>query len=166
MQATRKNSERELPLYRLRGLQKGKSKLENVGLHAAFRRVPTYFPNCSQIQRLVGSIKPIGKLFENSSHIDQKHSGGRKRIQFHGDMLRPSESTRLMWRLRIGGRAPHFMMGHPLPKKMRRLGAHSAGRPSRASCQLTPPCTEIKRTFGARIYLMRNAGLTNPRSTR
>jgi hypothetical protein len=30
--------------------------------------------------------------------------------------------------------------------------------------QLTPPCTEIKRTFDAQTYLMWNAGLTNPPS--
>jgi hypothetical protein len=52
---------RELPLYRLRGLQKGKSKLENAGLHAASQLAPTYLIT-AHIQHSVGSAKRVCKF--------------------------------------------------------------------------------------------------------
>jgi hypothetical protein len=52
---------RELPLYRLRGLQKGKSKFQNARLHAASQLAPTYLIT-AHIQHSVGSAKRVWKL--------------------------------------------------------------------------------------------------------
>jgi hypothetical protein len=52
---------RELPLYRLRGLQKGKSKLENARLHAASQLAPTYLIT-AHIYHSAGSAKRVWKL--------------------------------------------------------------------------------------------------------
>jgi len=72
---------------------------------------------CSRNPQSVGFTNRKGKLRpELFSYRWGTFRREKRRVEFHGDMLRPRESTGLKRRLRLGGRAPPFMMGHPQPK--------------------------------------------------